>query len=271
MIRDSIGFIGFGKMAEAIWKGLSKSELANNNKTYFYEINKNRSEQIENSYKINPIELIPLISKCKIIFICIKPQGISTLVSSFPKEINLSDKLIISILAGTTIKNYEKHLGKSIQLIRIMPNTPSLLNAGMSAIAYNNNVTAHNKSLCKNIFSSFGEIIEIQETDMNTVTGISGSGPAFFYRLADAIAKTGEKEGLEYSKAIYLAAQTMIGAGTMLLKSNKTPQELISDVSSPNGTTIAGLTEFDKSNIDQEIQNVILTTIKKAKELSREN
>ena len=127
-----------------------------------------------------------------------------------------------------------------------MPNTPAVVGAGMSALAFNSTVTQRYQSIAKDLFNCLGETVEVPENMIDVVTGISGSGPAFMYKLAISMAQAGKLEGLDNDTALKLAAQTMVGAGKMLLEAGKSPETLIEDVSSPNGTTVAGLKQFDE-------------------------
>jgi pyrroline-5-carboxylate reductase len=263
--NTTIGFIGMGKMAQAIWTGLKNAQLFKHDQAAFFDISAN-SSNLQEQFNIKYLKLSELFKFADILIFCVKPQNINNLLLDFPK-INLEKKLLISILAGTAINTFETYLGTQIQMVRVMPNTPALLQKGMSALAFNANVTPEHQELAKQIFQSCGEIELVDENMLNIVTGISGSGPAFLYRLAEIIAQTGVQNGLEYPKSLKLIAQTMVGAGTMLLQSNKTATELIQDVSSPNGTTVAGLAAFDKTKIDTDLPKVIEATINRACEL----
>ena len=264
----TLGFVGMGKMAAAMLEGIVASGLFLPSQIGFYELNAARRDEISASSKIIFYDVEALIAQSDILLFCVKPQNIRELLASFPK-IDLSQKLLISILAGTPIAVFEQQLGTHVQVLRVMPNTPALLQAGMSALTFNANVSPEFRKTGYAVFNCLGRSVEVDESDMDVVTGISGSGPAFLYRLAHDIAKTGEQEGVDYTKSLTLIAQTMIGAGRMLLDSQKTPLELISDVSSPNGTTVAGLQAFDQSRIDTDIQSVILAAVHRSRELSK--
>lgn len=264
-----IGFIGMGKMAQAIWFGLSHAGLAKADKTSFYDISIAQRTYLEQTLSIKFQELSTLVQQSDVILFCVKPQNITALLSDFPK-MDLQKKLLISILAGTPIKTFESYLGTDIQVVRVMPNTPALVQAGMSVLAFNAYVTPAYQDFAKQIFKSLGEIEIASESLIDVVTGISGSGPAFLYRIADDIARVGALEGLDYEQSLKCIAQTLVGAGQMLLKSGKPPSELISDVTSPHGTTMAGLAYFDQTRIDTDIQGVVLAAIARAKELGNE-
>ena len=269
MINYKIGFIGMGKMGQAIVKGLLTDRIFPKANISFFDTNESLIKQIEADLGLAALPLTELISISDIILIAVKPQNITKLLDQFNKA-NLTKKLIISILAGTKIQKFENTLGNSCQIIRVMPNTPILLKHGMSAICYNKNVSPEYRKAAKIIFQNLSEIEEIDESLFDTVTGISGSGPAFLYRIADNIAELGAEQGLDYNTALKLIAQTFVGAGKMLLQKEKTPRELISDVSSPNGTTVAGLDYFNQTSIDQEIKKVFQKAILRSKELASE-
>ena len=264
----NIGFIGVGKMGEAIIKGILQNKLLPENNISFTETDTKKIGPIENKYLIKPLPLETLVKTNDKIFICVKPQTIKELLAQIPTK-NIKNKLFVSILAGTKIALFQEYLGNEAQIIRVMPNTPATLGKGVSAICFSDNTAKDYQELSKMIFKSLGKIIEVKEDQINIATGISGSGPAFLYRIATSIAKAGEKQGLDFQKSLKLAAQTMIGAGHMLLETGKTPEELITDVSSPNGTTVTGLATYDETNIDNDIKKIINATISRAQELAQ--
>ena len=257
-----------GKMAQAIWVGLKETGLCVSQEIAYYDISTQQCDFVEKTHQLQYLSISELVPFADVIIFCVKPQNIGQLLLDFPRN-HLEKKMLVSILAGITIEKYEQYLGKNIQMVRVMPNTPALIHAGMTALAFNANVTEKNKLFASDIFQSLGEIQMVDEHHMDAVTGISGSGPAFIYRLAHDIALTGELEGLDYQVALKLIAQTFVGAGAMLQDSGKLPDELIKDVSSPNGTTVAGLTMFDNTNIDSDIKKVITAAIVRSKELGK--
>jgi pyrroline-5-carboxylate reductase len=266
-----VGFIGFGKMAQALWKGISANKLVAPEDVYIFEKNKDVERNALQTWGVKTGSLQTISEHCNIILFCIKPQQLSDLMGQFP-DANLDNICFVSILAGTTAQTFESHLGENIQLVRVMPNTPALVGEGMSALYFNAQVNSTYKAFVTHIFEGLGKAIQVKnETDLDVVTGISGSGPAFIYRIAKAIADCGENQGLGYEDALVLISQTLVGAGKMLLESGRSPQELISDVSSPNGTTVAGLSSFDQTQIDNDIQNVIMSAINRSRELSKDS
>ncbi|MDW7675692.1 MAG: pyrroline-5-carboxylate reductase, partial [Bacillota bacterium] len=154
-----------------------------------------------------------------------------------------------------------------IAIARIMPNTPCLVGQGISAIAYNSNVSAKDQQLVKNIFSAVGEICLIQEGLMDAVTGVSGSGPAYAYLIIEALSDGGVKAGLPRTTSTQLAAQTLIGAAQMVLKTGKHPGELKDMVTSPGGTTIEALASLEQAGVRAALIKAVEVASNKAKEL----
>jgi pyrroline-5-carboxylate reductase len=269
LINKKIGFIGFGKMAEAIWLGININSLVSANDVYFAEKSIERQEEIQNKYNIRAFDIDTVFDDCDLIIFCVKPQSIKDILISLPKDNDLNNKIFISILAGVKTSVFQEYLGDGVQFVRVMPNTPAIVGKGVSALSFNTNISNNNKDIVRDIFTCFGEIVEVEEGLLDTVTGISGSGPAFLYRIAENIAQAGVQEGLSYEVALKLIAQTLVGAGSMILDSGKTTSELIKDVSSPNGTTVAGLNAFDNSSMDSEIKDIVRAAITRSKDISK--
>ena len=266
-MKYRIGFIGMGKMGQAIWQGLDSLKIIDHNHVFFNEISEELTEYVKANFNLKEKNLPDLINDCDILFICVKPQNLEHLLKIFVHH-NLENKLIISILAGTPIKKYTEILGKNLQIIRVMPNTPLLVKAGMTALCYNKGTKKEYLAFAEQLFQSLGEYLEVEEEFMDLITGLSGSGPAFFYRIAHDLAELATEYNLDYAKGLKLVAQTLIGTGKMLLESNKTPAELIKAVTSPNGTTEAGLKYFDQTKIDEEIKKVVISAIDRSIELN---
>lgn len=251
-----LGFIGFGKMAQAIYTSADNTLFT----CSYYDPHLPESTIPQRS-------LPQLIETADLILLCIKPQSLNDLKNQWP-QISLEGKHIVSILAGTTLAQLETAFGK-IAITRVMPNTPALVGQSMSAFTHNDYVTPAQKTTLLSLLNQCGHTQEVPETLMNIITAVSGSGPAFFYKIADAIAKSAQEHNLSYETAITLTAQTMIGAGHMLLEANKTPQTLINDVSSPNGTTVAGLSVMANSPIENILKDTINAAYNRAIDLSK--
>lgn len=267
----NIGFIGFGKMAEALWQGMCQTEGVSLENTCFTDQSKEREQEIVKKFQLKPESLKELVKKSDWIFLCIKPQQLKSILIEFPSIVD-SGKVLVSILAGTPVSVFQKNLGNNIAVIRVMPNTPATLSEGLSAIYCNNSVSIKHYKQCQELLKNVGQVIIMEdETHLDIATGISGSGPAFLYRIAKSMAEVGVERGLNSDSALTMAAQTLVGAGKMLLETGLSPDELIESVSSPNGTTVAGLEKFDDEKLDKGIKEVVKATIHRATELAKES
>ncbi len=256
-MKNTLGIIGFGKMANAICKGVVNSGFINPDNIFAYDIN--RESLVENSkkLKINPVfDICELAEKSSSILIATKPFIVGEILENIK---NLSDnKLIISILAGITIEAYESVLVNS-RIVRVMPNTPAMVNEGMSVVCGGKKSDKNDVNFVYQMFSKLGSAVILDESLINAVTAVSGSGPAFYYYIIDSIAKAGEKLGLDYETSLKLSAQTALGAAKMILDTNTSPDDLIKAVTTPNGTTAEG----NKVLCESDIKEVLFETCNK--------
>lgn len=269
MENKTIGFIGAGKMASAIIKGLLSSKTFDNKHVLAAEINEDSAKRASENFNITVLkEATEVIKASDIILIATKPFVVPELLESI-KDVITKDKLIISIAAGITFEKIEKALGKDKRIIRVMPNTPALVESGMSAVCKNESANNEDLEIVKTIFSKIGKVITCQEKDIDAITGVSGSGPAFYYYIIDKIAKAGEKLGLDYQTALTLSAQTALGAAKMIQETGNTPQDLITAVTTPGGTTAEGNKVLNESNIDEILYETVKKTAEKSALMSK--
>jgi len=253
-----IGFIGSGKMAEAMIKALSgDAEIISSDK------DKDRLNHIQREYGTAiTTNNSDVVEKSKVIVLAVKPQHIDFVLEEI-KDV-VTDQLIVSIAAGVTLEHLEGYL-KGKRVIRVMPNTPCLVGEMAAGFAAGKNATEEDIKTVGDMLKSAGNAFPLEEKDLDVVTGLSGSGPAFLAYVADAMIEGGVSQGLNKDVATELTLQTMVGTGK-LLQTGISPKELISMVSSPGGTTIAGRGVLEKS----DLKDVIIRTIKAATERSRE-
>ena len=265
MDNKTICFIGAGKMASAIIKGLLSSKTFDNKHVIAVEVNEATANIARENFGIevysNPSDAI---SKADIVLIATKPFVVPELLESIKPFIN-DKQLIISIAAGITFDKIEKALGFDKRIVRVMPNTPALLECGMSAICKNASAKDSDLDTVETIFSKIGRVIKCEEKDIDAVTGVSGSGPAFYYYIINEIAKAGEKLGLDYKTALTLSAQTALGAAKMIMETGNSPEELITAVTTPGGTTAEG----NKVLIESNISDILFETVNKTAEKSK--
>ncbi|MFH0886619.1 MAG: pyrroline-5-carboxylate reductase [bacterium] len=266
MKLQNISLLGSGRMGEALIASLVKAGAS---KLVACDVKASRLKNIKRSYpgvKVTT-SLDEAISKAKIVLLCVKPQIMKEVLKDIKGSFSRG-QLVISIAAGINLSTLNRYIKKSA-LVRVMPNTPLLVEAGMSAIAYGPRVTPAQKKAVLQIFEAVGKVEIISEKLMDAVTGLSGSGPAFTYAYIDALAQGGRLAGLKYKTALALAIQTVLGAALMLKHTKKSPQELINMVTSPGGTTLEGLKVLKSKKVAQGIASAVTAAAKRAKELSR--
>ena len=269
MDNKTICFIGAGKMASAIIKGLLSSQTFDRNHVIAAEVNENTAKLASENFGIKVYsQAQEAVSKADIVLIATKPFVVPELLESIKGSIN-ENQLIISIAAGITFEKVEKALGHDKRIVRVMPNTPALLECGMSAICKNNSATPEDLNTVETIFSKIGKVIKCEEKDIDAVTGVSGSGPAFYYYIINAIAKAGENLGLDYKTALTLSAQTALGAAKMIMETGSTPEELITAVTTPGGTTAEGNKVLNESNISEILFETVRKTAEKSALMSK--
>jgi len=268
LLDKKIGFIGFGKMARALWKGMviNPNILQENAQAYVPSLSSQKEITLE--YGIKTTSLESVVKKSDILFFCLKPQQLYNLLEIFPK-LSETPPIIISILAGTKLSAFQEKFGQDIKCIRLMPNTPVQINQGTCAISYTPTIGAYEKSLIQNLFKTCGLVIEVDEKDMDIVTAISGSGPAFIYQIIDDISKAGIASGLDPKLSLKLTIQTLIGASHMLRETEKKPEALIHEVCSPNGTTEAGLNSYKTNKIGKSLSEMIIASKNRSISLSK--
>ena len=262
-----LGIIGGGNMGEALIKGIIKAGIFNNNEIVVSELIDERREYLENNYKIEvTYKLEDLINNCNIIIFAVKPQVIDSVLIEL-KQNNLNEKLFISIAAGVKIEKFESYLGNDKKIIRVMPNTCAFVLESMSAISCNRNVTDYDLNQALKIFNSIGECVIVPETQLDAITGLSGSGPGFVSVILESFIDAGVLVGLSRDIAEKLIIQTFKGTLKLKEESNKTFYEIKSMVTSPGGTTISGIYELEKGAIRAAIMNCIKRATERSKEL----
>ena len=265
-INKKLGFIGCGKMASAIIGGCLSSGYFDGSNICASEINEDarKSAQLKFGIKIFDNNT-DVIKNSDVIIFCVKPFVIKDVlkeISSYASK----EKLFISIAAGVKIETIKEILG-DVKVIRVMPNTPAMVKEGMSAICPDFGIDENSKELAQKIMASVGETVLTEEKYIDIITSLSGSGPAFYYKIINDMAKSAADMGLDYKTALKLSAQTAIGSGKMILKSGIEPKTLIDNVTTKGGCTEVGNDVLNNSNISEILDDTIVKTAQKAKEL----
>jgi pyrroline-5-carboxylate reductase len=201
-----------------------------------------------------------------LILLCVKPQVVGQVLDEIRPELN-EQKLVISIAASVPTEYIEKRLGSNVPVIRAMPNTPSMVGEGITAIAKGKFATAEHLETTRKLFSSVGKTVVVDEKNMDAVTGLSGSGPAFIYIILESLAEGGVKMGLSRELATLLAAQTALGAAKVVLETGLHPAQLKDTVTTPAGCTIDGILELEEGGLRVTLIKAIVKASQRAREL----
>lgn len=265
-----IGLIGCGKMGGALLRGALKASLVEATQvTVFDKIPAAvKALQADVPGITAAASAAEVAAKSEVVVLAVKPQDMQALLESFAEngERKTSNPLYLSIAAGITLKQLEAWLGGSARVIRSMPNTPALILQGASAFARSSHATDDDAQFAAQVLGAVGTAQEVPEKLLDAVTGLSGSGPAYVYTVIEALADGGVLMGLPRATALQLAAQTVAGAAQMVLTTGKHPAVLRDEVTSPGGTTIAGLEQMEKHGM----RNALMQGVRKATERSME-
>jgi len=262
-----IGFIGAGKMAEAMIKVILKNKIANSANLIASDVNENRLEYIKKETKIKITKNNKdVIKNSDVVFLAVKPQNIEEVLDEIKNIVK--KQLIVSIVAGINLNYLESKL-KGKKIIRVIPNTPCLVGEMAAGFSLGKNVKDEDVKIVAEILNSAGKALILKEEMLDGVTALSGSGPAFIAYLLDALIEGAIKQGLSKETARELAFQTALGTGKLLKEYGLTPKELINIVSSPGGTTVAGMEILKKSDVKDVLIKTIEAATKRSKELGK--
>jgi len=262
-----IGFIGGGNMAEAMIKGIVRSQKSEVRSLLVSEPGEDRRKYLEQTYGIKTTPSNKEVAfSCNIIILAVKPQNINQVLDEI-KDLITDKKTVVSIAAGITISYLQSQL-KTKKLIRVMPNTPALVQEGMTVMSLCECFSDKDISAVREIFMSIGKVLTMPEKYMDAVTALSGSGPGFIALFTEAMIDSGVKLGLSREQASELAAQTLLGTAK-LIDSGMTPEKLREMVTSPGGTTAAGLKVFEEKDLKTIVNDALQSAAKRAAELGR--
>jgi pyrroline-5-carboxylate reductase len=240
--QHTLGFIGAGRMATALGRGCVTSGLMPGNQVIAAdpsdEARRTFAEQVPNSR--SAADNAGVLAVADIVVLAVKPQMMQSVLAELSPHVE-PKQLVVSIAAGVTLAKLAAGLPRGTRLVRVMPNTPCLVGLGASCYCRGTTASAEDGKLVSQILQSVGIAYEVEEKMLDAVTGLSGSGPAFVYRMIECLAEGGAAQGLPQDLALELAAQTAKGAAEMVLTTGRTPAELREQVTSPGGTTLAGL------------------------------
>jgi len=266
-MNKRIGFIGCGKMAQAMIEGILSSNLLQPEKIMISAKSEATVEKVKNKYKVLTANSNKEVASwADFLFLAVKPDQHTEIINEIKETIS-DHTIIITIAAGISLQALEKVFGRKIKAVRSMPNTPSLVGEGMSAISGNPSVTDEEMSEVLTIFRSFGKVELLSEALMDSVPAISGSSPAYVYLFIEALADGGVKAGLPRDQAYRLGAQAVLGAAKMVLETGIHPGELKDQVCTPGGATIEAISSLEQHGFRGAILQAMDTCHKKTKSL----
>jgi pyrroline-5-carboxylate reductase len=262
-----IAFLGGGNMAEAIIKGLQREDSATS--LMVAEIVAERRTYLAKAYP--GIQVVENSGQAaawgEAVVLAVKPQQSASVLAAIRQDVD-PGTLVVSIMAGVRSTSIEEVLGGETRVVRVMPNTPALVGSGATAICAGKNATKEDLDCVEGIFARTGMVVRVDEKQMDAVTGLSGSGPAYVFTFIEALSDAGVKNGLPRDVAARLALQTVLGAARMLAETGEHPAKLREQVTSPGGTTIAGLHVLENGRFRGTIMDAVEAATLRSKELA---
>jgi pyrroline-5-carboxylate reductase len=262
------GFIGAGKLAGSVIRGLLLKNFCPPSAILASEPNVETRTQLQNELGISlTTDNSEIAAKAEIVFLGVKPQMVLPILRELGDTI--AKKLVISFAAGIRIAQMES--ASPTRIMRVLTNTPSAIGRAASAFASGQRTTKEDRAKIRMIFGAIGLVVEVDDEQIDAVTALAGSGPAFVYAMIDALARGGEKMGLNKQASLQLAAHTALGAAEMMVTSGKSPEELIKMVVTPGGTTAAGLRVMEERSVADVIAEAVQAATKRGQEMAKEN
>ena len=262
-----VAFLGTGNMGEALIKGLTQTGLVPAGSITAADPRADHLGQIATRYGIRAVaDNVALVSGADVIILAVKPQIMAAVLKEIASAVD-AGKLLVSIAAGVATTKLREQLGKPARLIRVMPNTPALVLEGVTAIARAEGLRPGDLEAAQELFAAVGKVVVLDESALDAVTGLSGSGPAYVAIAIEALADGGVKMGLDRATATLLAAQTVLGSARLILETGVHPGQLKDMVSSPGGTTIAGVAALEDGGFRRALMHAVERATLRSREL----
>ncbi|MDT8901542.1 pyrroline-5-carboxylate reductase [Anaeroselena agilis] len=272
MLKDKrFLFVGGGAMAEALVRGMLQAGLVEAGQLTVCDVAAERLDYLARTYAVATARDSAAAAAAgpDVLFLTVKPQVIGEVLATLAPAVAKST-LVVSVAAGVKLAALEEMLPE-LRVVRVMPNTPVAVGAGMSAIALGRHATERDGETAAALFASVGRVVTVKEDAMDAVTGLSGSGPAFAYVMIDALADAGVRVGLPRQTAIALAAQTLYGAAKMVLETGEHPAKLRDMVTSPAGTTIAGVHVLEQKGVRAALIDAVVAAAERSREMGQKH
>jgi pyrroline-5-carboxylate reductase len=266
-IQGTVGFVGTGNMAEALIRGLLRAGVATAEQLLGSEPRAERRAELSERYGMRLVADNPEVARAAdVLVLSVKPQVMAPVLDQVKPHLK-PGALVVSIAAGIPLSVLEGRLGAGTRVIRTMPNTPALVGAGATAIAAGSQATEADVAAARRIFDSVGLTVVLEEPQLDAVTGLSGSGPAYIFLVIEALSDAGVKVGLSRYNAQALAAHTVLGSAKMLIETDEHPGRLKDMVTSPGGTAIAGLHTLEAGGLRTTLMNAVEAATRRSREL----
>ncbi len=270
MKTKQVGLIGAGNMAGALVRGLLASGTLTKEQLRVSDVRKERLEELAKAHGIvTTLDNRELVAWANLIVLSVKPQVMDRVLDDVGASIR-PDTLVVSIAAGVPIKSIESRLHTGVRVVRAMPNTASIVLAGATGIAPGIHATEEDVTVAKTLFDATGRSVVLDESLIDAVTGLSGSGPAYVMLMIEALADGGVKVGLHRDTAMLLAAQTVYGSAKLLLETGEHPGRLKDMVTSPGGTAIAGLHTLEAGGLRRTLMDAVENATQRATQLGEQ-
>ncbi|MBW1786802.1 MAG: pyrroline-5-carboxylate reductase [Deltaproteobacteria bacterium] len=265
----TLGFVGAGNMATALIKGLLESGLYTPEQLWASDRDTEARDRMSDQFGIRITESnSEVLRRNATVLFAVKPQIMMEVLAEVKADVR-ADHLFISIAAGTPLEKIRAAIDRDIPMIRVMPNTPALIQKGISALARGPLATSAHFETARSILNAVGDTVEVDEALMDAVTALSGSGPGYVFRFMECMAEAGAAVGLERETALGLVIQTFVGAAHLAKESDRSLAELREMVTSPGGTTAAGLTVFNNMGLEKMVTKAIKAACDRAVELGK--
>ncbi len=265
----TVGFVGSGNMGGALIRGLVGANVVPPEMILASDVRAERLQELGRQYGVRAVADNPeLVRRSDVVILAVKPQVMTPVLREIAPAVTRA-KLLVSIAAGVGTARIRADLGREARLVRAMPNTPALVLEGMTALARAEGLEPDDLDTASEIFNAVGRTVVLDEALMDAVTGLSGSGPAYVALVVEALADGGVKVGLDRATAATLAAQTVLGAARLLLETGLHPGALKDMVSSPGGTSIAGVAALEEGGLRAALIRAVERATLRSKELGK--
>ena len=265
----TIAFVGAGNMAGALIRGLIGTTTIPSTHIIAADPDQARLDLLESDLAIRVTQSNDAaVKSANVVVLATKPQVFGQLLPGLSSSLQ-PGTLVISIAAGISTRIIERMLPDRTHVVRAMPNTPALVGAGATAVAGGAHATDQDLALAQRLFESVGIVVQVPESQIDAVTGVSGSGPAYVFAMIEALRDAGTREGLPEATALQLASQTVLGAARLLLERGEAPETLRQEVTSPGGTTLAGLQALDAQGFRDAVLGAVRAATRRSTELGK--